>query len=696
MTLQPAPSAPALRADDLPSASPTAAGNGETQPSPTVPSFSSRLPRPRHWSRRQRLLTAALLGLLVVGGVLGCLLWVTGGLFGREPFNGPTATVRREVLKVTIVERGSLEAAKNNDIYCRVRAGQRGGTNASSIKWIVDNGAEVKAGEKLIDLDESGFVEALKDQNIKVDNAKSDMIQADEKYGIDEIESQTNIQKAKNALELAKINLEKYTEGDYVQALKDINGRLEDTASNHEMWKDRAAWSKRMVLRGFVTKSQADADQSKLDAARFAWEKVIEEKRVLEKYTKRATVMDLESKVKEAKLNLDKTNIQAEAQRKQNDAARRSKRSVYDQEMARKKDIELDISRCHIVFEPPPGAPQTGLVVYYMPEQSRFGGGAQQSIIAQGEPVKESQKLIQIPDLSQMVVNVRVHEAMVSYLQHKDKGRSRHQAAEIRVEAFSTRVLHGKVEFVDTMASQLDFFAGDVKVYKTIVSIDKESMASLKPGSLKPGMSAEVTIEAAASPGPVLVIPVQAVVGSISMGAKRKCFVVTANGQTQLRDIVVGMSNDRMVEVQSGLAEGEKVVLNPRPLLPDDSELKPGKVRSKKDEAESESSGTGEKKSWKGPKGADSPGGGPGLPGAGKGQPGGAKGMPGAGKGGQGGGGAGGYDPEATKRKYEELKAALRAAPREQRRAMLNQRVPEQWREPTLQQLRKDGIDIPD
>ena len=43
-----------------------------------------------------------------------------------------------------------------------------------------------------------------------------------------------------------------------------------------------------------------------------------------------------------------------------------------------------------------------------------------------------------------------------------------------------------------------------------------------------------------------------------------------------MRDIVVGMSNERLVEVKSGLKEGERVVQNPQPLLTDDSDLKAG------------------------------------------------------------------------------------------------------------------------
>ena len=61
------------------------------------------------------------------------------------------------------------------------------------------------------------------------------------------------------------------------------------------------------------------------------------------------------------------------------------------------------------------------MVVYYVSEQSRYGSGSQQSIIAQGEPVKEGQKLMRIPDLRRMLVNTKVHEAMVSRV-HGDVG----------------------------------------------------------------------------------------------------------------------------------------------------------------------------------------------------------------------------------------------------------------------------------
>jgi HlyD family secretion protein len=277
-----------------------------------------------------------------------------------------------------------------------------------------------------------------------------------------------------------------------------------------------------------------------------------------------------------------------------------TKLALYDLEVARQKDIEQQIANCTVL------APQSGLVVYYVPEQVRGGGGSQQSIVAQGEPVRESQKMLQIPDLTHMLVNVRVPEAFVAHLRSEGKNKSKWQVAMVKVDAFQSRLLKGHVKFVDTVASTQDWFAADVKVYKTMVAIDNDDNGEMP--TLRPGMSAEVTITAEESREPVLVVPIQAVVGTIKDGAERKCFVVGPDGQPVMRDIVVGMSNERLVEVKSGLAEGEKVVENPKPLLEDGSDLKPGKVKGKSDDGggyqPGKSQDTGKSKQ-KGPKGLD-------------------------------------------------------------------------------------------
>jgi multidrug efflux pump subunit AcrA (membrane-fusion protein) len=609
--------------------------------------------------------------LLFAAAVVG-VLWFTGILFAKEPFTGPTWTVRKEILKVTVVARGSLESAKNGDIVCNVRAalaGSKGASSSTTIKWLIDNGSDVKKGEVVMVLDDSGLQESLKTQKITVDNAKSEWVTADKTYQIDDIQCTTDIEKAVNARDLAKLDLEKYVKGDFVQAKKDVEGRIETAKSDLEDWKDRAAWSGRMVKKNLMSKVQADADANRVDAARIALEKLNEERRVLVDYMYDRTVTDLKAKLKEAEHNLEKAQITKEATLGKDDAARQSKRSVYDQQVAMMEAYVAEIQKCEVK------APQDGLVVYYVPEQVRGGGGTQQSIVAQGEPVREGQKMMQIPDLSQMLVNTKVPEAFVAYLHNEfdPDDKSTWQFCQVRVDAFSNRVLNGHIKTVDTVASQQDWFATDVKNYKTMISID-QSMDGLKPG-----MSAEVTIYANESQTPVLVVPVQAVIGSISMGAQRKCFVLGPDRQPEMRDIVVGMCNERLVEIKSGLKEGEEVVQNPAALIKD-NEMKPGKVRTKSD-SESHGDGPGDngKKDKKGPATKkNGPPSGPGGPGMANGP---------AGPGGM----------QMTPEQMAAMKAALiermRPLSPEARRDSINS-MPEAYREQVRQTLRQANLEV--
>src|SRR5204863_9463825 len=140
-----------------------------------------------------------------------------------------------------------------------------------------------------MELDSSGFQEQLKDKDKEVKKAYADKVSADNAYDIQKIQNESDRKAALNAFDLAVIDEQKYIEGDYVQSLKDVDGRIETARSDLDSRSDRAAWSNRMLQKGLMSKVQADADQSRLDGARFALQKVEEEKRVLTDFMKKRT-----------------------------------------------------------------------------------------------------------------------------------------------------------------------------------------------------------------------------------------------------------------------------------------------------------------------------------------------------------------------------------------------------------------------
>jgi multidrug efflux pump subunit AcrA (membrane-fusion protein) len=557
------PDNPATAAQEgIPSstASPSASGNGSEDAGGPPVLAASRLPQPRRWTTRTKMF-GVLVGLLVVAGTSGGYFMMRGPRNNRTDL--VTYKVRSERLELTIVERGALESAKNSDIYCTVKSGARGANSASTIKWVIDDGSSVKKGDLLVELDDSGLQDQLKQQKITVDNAEADKVKAEEDYKIQDLQNESDKNTAAVNKQLAEIDLKKYLKGDYEQALKDVLGRIKVAEGDFEQQRERAAWANRMVKKGYYTVTQSQAEQSKLDSYKLALEKVQEEKRVLddpEYGMKKRTETDLENKLEQAKLAVKTVESQANAREAQARSIREAKKSVYAQELTKYKEIEEEIKKCKIF------APQDGMVVYYIPDQARFGGGSQQSIVAQGEPVREGQKLMQIPNLRRMLVNTKVHEALVSRV-------TSGQAARVRIDSFPDRILRGHVDSVATVSSQQDWLSADVKVYTTKVFIDDVVHG------LKPGMSAEVTITVGAALENVITIPIQAIVGGVEMGKQRKCFVLTPQGP-QERDIVIGESNEKMAEIKQGLYEGEEVVLNPRVLIGDKAKTRePGADR---------------------------------------------------------------------------------------------------------------------
>jgi multidrug efflux pump subunit AcrA (membrane-fusion protein) len=512
-----------------------------------------------------------------LGIALGGFVLVVGIAFGAwSLMHGfrPTRTdliyhtLQKEMLQITIVERGALESAENKDVVCRVKASQKGGTVASSIKSVIENGSIVEAGQILAELDDSGLQDQLQTERINCEKAKAEWIKAREGYAIQESQNISDIASAKVKLEQAL--------GEELMAHSDL-----------EMWEERAAWSERMSRPGrrYVTSAQADSDQARMVSAKI-------------------TLQTKQSGIDEARRALDRTEKQAVASLAGKEADRTAAYSTYLQEIVKVRDLEEEVRKCTLK------APQDGLVVYFIPEQSRSGAGTQQAIVAQGEPVREGQKLMSIPNLSKMVVNTRVHEAMISKVrgdkyvrtgfsdavaaglwfsssmpvpvfgaqlafaqtrtEFSDQNQEfeqtlveKGQPATIRIDSVPGKVFRGHVKSVATVASQQDWMSSDVKVYQTMVSIDDTVE------NVRPGMSAEVTILTDAKEDHILAIPVEAVLGASELGRRRECFVKTPAGP-QRRKITLGMSNDTKAEVLDGLEEGDEIVLNPRVLLTPD------------------------------------------------------------------------------------------------------------------------------
>lgn len=160
-----------------------------------------------------------------------------------------------------------------------------------------------------------------------------------------------------------------------------------------------------------------------------------------------------------------------------------------------------------------------------------------------GDRVFATQGIVTIPEVNRMLVEASVSESEVHRVQAG-------QPAEVLVEAFPNLRLTGKVTRVGTLASSSANRPFDDKRFDLIITLDPTD------AELRPEMSIRADVIVGTRTG-VLMVPVTAV---FNHQGSRVVYVTGATG-TEMRQVDLGESNDRMVEIAAGLREGERVSL---------------------------------------------------------------------------------------------------------------------------------------
>ena len=562
-----------------------------------------------------------LAALLAIGGV--ALVSVPGlskpirGFFAPAALDVIPFTVKRVALPITVTEKGSLESAKNDVVYCQVEG-------TTTILTIMPEGTRVKKGDLVCELDSATLSESLTNQRISTEGAKA------------------AYEQAKLTREVAEIAVREYEDGIYGQDKATINGEIKLAESDLARAVDRVEWANRMFDKGYVSLAQKKTEELNLQKAQFALEQANSKLKVLEEFTKAKTIKELRSDVEKA-LSDEK-----------------AKEQTYELEKQKEAKYERQIANCKLF------APGDGLIVYANDPGRNFGSNQPQ--IEEGASVRERQAIFSLPDITNMQVNAKIHESQLDRIASR-MGSGTPLKAKIRVDAFADQELDGTVSDVAPLPDPTSFFSSDIKVYTSHIKIDNPL-----PG-LRPGMNAEVVILVDRREN-VLTVPVQAV---LEFKGKDHVAVRGPGGYVR-KEVTLGATNDKHIEIMGGLEENQVVALNPIALLSDDERRElfaVGKGGSGKHEW-AQADGKGE-----GPGGHDAAAGGPGGPGG----PDAAKAK---GKGGRRGGPGGAMGAMFQKLSAEE-KSKLRSGTEEEKAEILKKAgvTPEMMEQ--MKQMRQNG-----
>ena len=345
------------------------------------------------------------------------------------------------------------------------------------------------------------------------------------------IETQLNTQKiatekadavkiqAEQDYEAAKIAVEEYEHGMFVMEKQTLEANVKIAMENLRGSENLYNHTERMFRKGFVTKQQLEADQFGVQRSDLELQSAKTALKVLTEYTR------------------EKMLTQLKAARDAAAARMRSEQAAWELEVSNLKKLEGQKAKCTIK------APQPGMVIYAN-ENSRRSSSA--VTIEEGAPVREQQTIIKLPDLTRMQVKVPVHETKVEQLRTG-------MPARITVQ---DRTYTGRVVAVANQPEPKSWFSAEVKLYATTVAIEGETK------NLKPGMTASVEIFVADVPD-ALTVNVSAVV---EQGGKFYVWVVTPEGPER-RPVLLGRTDENVVEIKDGVVEAEEVLLNPRAVL---------------------------------------------------------------------------------------------------------------------------------
>jgi HlyD family secretion protein len=458
--------------------------------------------------------TASGAGLLAQKGVLFA---VQGTPVQAAPAGDvPTTTVKAGKLSVRVIEKGNLEVSEATDAYCLVE-GQ------TTIIMILPDGSAVKKDQIVCQLDSSSLRNKLFNQRITQKSAER------------------TFDNAKLAREVAEIALIEYVEGIYKSDLARLNDAVTAAESairkaDARLERTRLAGQRIQEALGKkgAEKSSADimADLDIADRLESAEDAVVRKKVAIERTKVKKKVLENVTKPRTVE------ELQADIERKRSDEL--AKKATWELENMKAKYLERQIYACDIK------APADGTITYANSPELIIGRPPQ---IEEGATVRERQKIFRVIDpKSRMLVNARVHEPHIAKL-------SRNMKAKIRVDAFADETLSGTIWEIAPLPNPAHF--GIASVYTTRVFIGKPL-----PG-LRPGMSAEVEFLVSDLDN-VISVPVEAIV---RYDEKDHLAVKKADGGWDWREVTLGVSNDRAVEVKEGLKSGEQVAVKPLELL---------------------------------------------------------------------------------------------------------------------------------
>jgi len=443
-----------------------------------------------------------------------------------------TFIVKKGPLTISVLESGTI--LPRDQITLRSEIEGR-----TSIVRLVPDGSLVKTGDVLVELDASTLKDRIIDQDIAVKRAEAAFVGATESLAVTENQARSDVDKTELALKFAQQDLQQYLDGLYPRDVNEMTAKIRLAEEDLKRSEDVNDWSKRLYEEKYLSETEYLAD--KLSVKRKTLERDVANNNlvILKNFTYERQIDQLTSDVNQAEMALERTKRKASADVIKAKADLESMELDYKRQKEKMTKTEDQLAKTTII------APMDGMVVYATSSGGGHGFDRREPMDI-GVEVQERQDLINLPTTQSMKAQVSIHETSLRKVQVG-------LPAVITVDALSGKRFLGRVGLIAPLPDARMMWANpDLKVYPADINMeDNDSL-------LRTGMSCKAEIIVAQYQDAVYV-PVQAV---LRVGGKPTVFVVKGD-LVEERQVEVGLDDNNVIRIISGLNEGEVIWMTP-------------------------------------------------------------------------------------------------------------------------------------
>jgi len=472
--------------------------------------------------------------IVVAASIVLVVVWLKVVRGGEDPMSSlATFVAKRGPLTISVLESGTIKSREQIIIKneCEGR---------SQIITLVPEGTRVKKGDLLFELDASQTEDQKIEQEIRVQNTYAAFIDANETLAVVKNQAESDLELAKLTLEFAEQDLEQYNDGLYPNEVTAAEGRITLAEEELKRAQQTLEWSQRLYKEKYIPETELLADQLSRSRRDLDLKLSQNDLELLEEFTRKRNIAQLKSDVHQAEMALYRAQRKAIADVVQAEAGLKAKELEYASQKDKLQKLVDQLAKAKIY------APADGLVIYATSAQRGGPFLGRREHLEEGTEVHEREEIIYLPTADSAMAEVSVHE---SSLEKVRLG----LPTIITVDALQGKKFLGRIGRIAPLPDARSMWMNpDLKVYDADIYLEDND------SSLRTGMSckAEIIIDQYED---AVYVPVQAV---MRVGGKPTIHIVNEKA-IEPREVEIGLDNNRMVRIISGLQEGEVVLLTP-------------------------------------------------------------------------------------------------------------------------------------